>query len=130
MTVDQFNSYFRKSWKRIDPNGLIPVQTILSIYKGALKPNIATQVFLRDPNTLANAENYARNAELALGMTANVKSAEIAAIEALTTQIQTLQLQNQQQQQPQRNNNQRNNNNNNNRWNNNRNNNYNNNRRG
>src|ERR1043166_7527484 len=62
-------------------------------------------------------------------MTANVKSAEIVAIEALTAQIQALQLQNQQQQQPQRNNNQRNNNNNN-RWNNNRNNNYNNNRRG
>ena len=89
----------------------MPDTIILATYKAALNPQIATQVYLRDPPDLNQAENYARNAEMALGMTANTKTAEVAAIEALTAQIQALQLQNQQQQ-TQLNNNQRNNNNN------------------
>ena len=91
MSVDQFNAAFRQARKRVDPNNNIPASVIVATYKAALKPNIATQVYLRDPQNLADAENYARNAELALGATANVKTAKVAAIEALTAQIAALQ---------------------------------------
>jgi len=92
MIVEQFNSAFRKARQRVDPTNAIPAAVILSTYKAALNPQIATQVYLKDPQNLVDAENYARNAEMALGLTASAKTAEVAAIEALTAQIAALQL--------------------------------------
>ena len=91
MTVEQFNLAFRKARQRVDPTNAIPDSVIILTYKAALNSLIATQVYLRDPQNLFDAKNYARNAEMALGLTATAKTAKIAAIEALTAQIAVLQ---------------------------------------